>query len=80
MLQADGNEVRGDGLEEKRGVDYFGGLEVSVKESSISLMMTRQDREGSEGSERSCSPAEGAPGRDENALQARGVYEKGMCS
>jgi hypothetical protein len=41
-LQADGeNEVRGDGLKhqkEKRSMDYFGGLDVSVKETSICIV------------------------------------------
>jgi hypothetical protein len=41
-LQADGeNEVRGDGLKhqkEKRSMDHFGGLDVSVKETSICIV------------------------------------------
>ena len=41
-LQADGeNEVFGDGLKhqkEKRGVDHFAGLDVSVKESSVCIV------------------------------------------
>ena len=43
-LQADdGNEVRGDGLKhqkEKRSMDHFAGLDVSVKETSICMWMT----------------------------------------
>jgi hypothetical protein len=41
-LQADGeNEVRGNGLKhqkEKRSMDHFGGLDVSVKETSICIV------------------------------------------
>jgi transposase len=41
-LQADGeNEVRGDGLKhqkEKRSMDHFGGLDGSVKETSICIV------------------------------------------
>ena len=41
-LQADGeNEVLGDGLKhqrEKRSMDHFGGLDVSVKETSICIV------------------------------------------
>jgi transposase len=41
-LQADGeNEVRGDGLKhqkEKRSMDHFGGLDVSVKETSVCIL------------------------------------------
>jgi transposase len=41
-LQADGeNGVRGDGLKhqkEKRSMDHFGGLDVSVKETSICIV------------------------------------------
>jgi hypothetical protein len=41
-LQADGeNEVGGDGLKhqkEKRSMDHFGGLDVSVKETSICIV------------------------------------------
>jgi transposase len=41
-LQADGeNEVRGEGLKhqkEKRSMDHFGGLDVSVKETSICIV------------------------------------------
>jgi hypothetical protein len=41
-LQADGeNEVRGDGLKhqkEKRSMDHFSGLDVSVKETSICIV------------------------------------------
>jgi predicted NBD/HSP70 family sugar kinase len=41
-LQADGeNEVRGDGLKhqkEKGSMDHFGGLDVSVKETSICIV------------------------------------------
>src|SRR5260370_3311797 len=41
-LQADGeNEVRGDGLKhqkEKRSMDHFAGLDVSVKETSICIV------------------------------------------
>jgi hypothetical protein len=50
-LQADGEyEVRVYGLKhqkEKRSMDHFAGLDVSVKETSV-----RQDRSGSEGRER----------------------------
>ena len=41
-LQADGeNEVRGDGLKhqkEKRSMDHFAGLDVSVKETSVCIV------------------------------------------
>ena len=41
-LQADGeNEVRGDGFKHqkgKRSMDHFGGLDVSVKETSICIV------------------------------------------
>jgi hypothetical protein len=41
-LQADGeNEVRDDGLKhqkEKRSMDHFGGLDVSVKETSVCIL------------------------------------------
>src|SRR5262245_6572239 len=47
-LQADGeNEVRGHGLKhqkEKRSMDHFAGLDVSVKETSIEIRAT-DDRE-----------------------------------
>ena len=44
-LQADGeNEVRGDGFKHqkgKRSMDHFGGLDVSVKETSICIVDDR---------------------------------------
>ena len=51
-------------------MDHFGGLDVSVKETSICIVDdTGKDREGSEGSERTCSPAEGS-GEPHLPLQA----------
>src|SRR5215211_4389600 len=74
-LQVDGeNEVRGDGLKhqkEKRSMDHFGGLDVSVKETSICMVddTGRIVKEVKVASEPACSPAEGS-GEPHLPLQA----------